>query len=178
MMWALRHLLLGALLVTVGHCFALELQGRIIGVLDGDTVDLLTQGKELVRVRLSGIDAPEKRQAFGNAAKKALSDLAFDRQVRVDGGKRDRYGRFIGKILLNGTDVNLQMVNRGYAWHYVKYEKEQMLEDRLIYRAAEALAKSRRLGLWDDKDPVAPWEFRAARKTHVESSRMDALPSM
>lgn len=138
--------------------------GRIVGVIDGDTVDLLTDAKVLIRVRLSGIDAPEKKQAFGNVSKKALSDLAFDRRVVVVASKHDRFGRLIGKVMVAGVDANLQMVQFGLAWHFKKYEKEQAFEDRQRYAEAELKARARHVGLWTDKDPIAPWDFRHHKK--------------
>jgi endonuclease YncB( thermonuclease family) len=137
--------------------------GRVVGVLDGDTVDLLTPAKTLIRIRLSGIDAPEKKQPFGNVAKKALSDLAFNREAVVSGNKKDRYGRLVGKVTVAGTDVNLRIVQLGLAWHYKKYEREQPAEDRQRYSDAEAQARGRHVGLWADKEPTPPWEFRAER---------------
>ena len=165
MMTRIRSILIAALLVAIaGPSIGIVLHGRIVGVVDGDTADLITPERNLVRIRLSGIDAPEKHQPFGNVAKKALSDLAFGRSVRVEGGKQDRYGRLIGKIVVNGADVNLQMVKRGYAWHYIKYAKEQPTEDRALYSAAEALARAGRLGIWENKEPIPPWEFRSAKR--------------
>jgi endonuclease YncB( thermonuclease family) len=161
----LLNVSVAALFFAHGLCFAEDYVGRIVGVMDGDTVDLLTDSRELIRVRLSGIDAPEKRQAFGNVAKKALSDLTFHRRVEISGHKRDRWGRVVGKVTASGIDANLQMVKRGLAWHYKKYQKEQPLEDRQVYAEAELAAKSKHLGLWADKEPVPPWEFRAGKQT-------------
>lgn len=144
--------------------------GHIVGVLDGDTLDLLTDNKTLIRVRLSGIDAPERMQAFGSVAKKTLSDMAFGRDAVIQGNKKDRYGRLIGKTIVAGTDVNLRMVQLGLAWHYKKYEREQAVEDRARYSYAEAQARARRIGLWADKEPMPPWEFRSERKSRAKES--------
>jgi endonuclease YncB( thermonuclease family) len=141
-----------------------QLAGRIVGVIDGDTVELLTPGKDLVRVRLSGIDAPEKGQPFGQVAKRTLAGLVFDRPVLVDGTKRDRYGRLVGKVLLDGTDVNLEMVSRGLAWHFKRYEREQPVTDRANYARAEAVARAAHLGLWLNRKAVAPWDYRARKR--------------
>jgi len=154
-----------AILLALPSAAWADQTGRIVGVIDGDTVDLLTQTEVLIRVRLSGIDAPEKKQPFGNAAKQALSSLAFNKTVLITGEKRDRYGRLIGKIVVAGTDVNLRMVQLGYAWHFKKYEREQPLTDRGLYAQAELAARVQRAGLWLDKDAVAPWEFRSARQS-------------
>ncbi len=112
------------------------------------------------KIRLSGIDAPEKKQPFGNRSKESLSALAFDKTVNVETSKRDRYGRQIGKVLVNGRDVNLMQVERGMAWFYRQYQREQSPNDRRLYEAAEDAAKADKRGLWRDADPVPPWEFR------------------
>lgn len=157
------RLLIAVLLALPGIPWA-DQTGRIVGVIDGDTVDLLTEDKVLIRVRLSGIDAPEKKQAFGNVAKQSLSNLSFNRAALVTGEKKDRYGRLIGKIIVSGADVNLRMVQLGYAWHYRKYQREQSPDDRLRYAQAELAARGQRVGLWVDKEQVAPWDFRASIK--------------
>ena len=160
----LAKLLVASLLFFQAASWAEDSSGRIVGVIDGDTVDLLTDNKTLIRVRLSGIDAPEKKQPFGSVSKKALSDLAFDRRVVVVGSKNDRYGRLIGKVLVSGVDANLRMVQLGLAWHYKKYQNEQVVDDRLRYADAELKAREKRVGLWADKEPIAPWEFRHHKK--------------
>jgi endonuclease YncB( thermonuclease family) len=148
-------------LVTSGPgAFAGELCGRIVGVPDGDTVDLLTPAGVSVRVRLAGIDAPEMGQAFGRAAKQALASLAYRRDARVVWSKRDSYGRVVGKVLVEGADINLQLIERGLAWHYTAYAAEQSAPDRKRYAAAEAAARARRVGLWRDGKAVPPWVFR------------------
>jgi len=161
---SLLKLLLVALCLDHRAVRAEDYAGRIVGVIDGDTVDLLTDAKVLIRVRLSGIDAPERKQAFGNVSKKALSDFAFDRRVVVVASRHDRYGRLIGKVMVSGVDANLQMVRFGLAWHFKKYEKEQAFEDRQRYADAELKARARHVGLWTDKEPVAPWDFRHHKK--------------
>jgi len=129
-------------------------------VADGDTVTVLDGQKVQHKIRLAGIDAPEKAQPFGNRSKETLSDLAFDKSVTVGKDKRDRYRREVGKILVNGRDVNLVQVERGMAWHYKAYEREQSLDDRKLYDAAEISARSAKRGLWRDSEPTPPWEYR------------------
>lgn len=169
--WLVR-LIVCSLLAPSSVCFALEYRGRIVGIVDGDTVDLLVGNDKLLRVRLTGIDAPERRQAFGEAAKKALSDLVFSRQVVVVGDKHDRNKRFLGKILVSGADANLQMVHSGFAWHFKRYELQQSAKDRGAYAAAEAAARRRRVGLWRDTEPIPPWDFRPSRG---RSARVDGV---
>lgn len=136
------------------------LTGRVVGVTDGDTVTVLVVDNKQYKVRLAGIDCPEKGQPYGQAAKQSLSDQVFDRQVSVESEKRDRYGRAVGKVWVDGRDANLEQLRKGLAWHYKKYENEQPLEDRLAYRAAEDEARASKRGLWADPAPVAPWDWR------------------
>ena len=134
--------------------------GMVVGVTDGDTITVLDSGKMQHKIRLAGIDAPEKKQAFGNRSKESLSDMVFDKTVNVETEKRDRYGRQIGKVLVNGQDVNLVQVERGMAWFYRQYQREQSPNDRRLYEAAEDAAKAGKRGLWRDSEPVPPWDFR------------------
>lgn len=136
------------------------LLGKVISVADGDTITVLDADKVQHKIRLAGIDAPEKKQAFGNRSKESLSDLVFDKTVNVETEKRDRYGRQIGKVLVDGQDVNLVQVERGMAWFYRQYQREQSPNDRKLYEAAEDAAKAGRRGFWRDSDPVPPWDFR------------------
>ena len=138
--------------------------GRVVGVADGDTVTVLDRDKVQHKVRLAGIDAPERSQAFGNRSKESLSDLAFEKTVAVETSKRDRYGREVGKILVNGRDVNLIQVERGMAWHYKAYQREQSLDDRSLYDAAEMGARAAKNGLWRDAEPTPPWDYRRAKR--------------
>ncbi len=151
-----------ALLPTLA--FAQALTGKVVGIADGDTLTLLDSTNTQHRIRLAGIDSPEKGQPFGDHCKKSLSDLVFGRTVEVESSKLDRYGRVIGKVVINGLDANLEQINRGCGWHYKKYQNEQPLEDRLSYTRAEANAREAGVGLWRDKDPVPPWEWRRARR--------------
>ena len=134
--------------------------GLVVGVSDGDTITVLDSDKVQHKIRLAGIDAPEKKQAFGNRSKESLSALAFDKTVNVETDKQDRYGRQVGKVLVNGQDVNLVQVERGMAWFYRQYQREQSPNDRRLYEAAEDAARADKRGLWRDADPMPPWEFR------------------
>lgn len=134
--------------------------GRVVGVSDGDTLTVLSTNDQQFKIRLSGIDAPEKGQPFGNRAKESLSEMVFEKQVVVESNKEDRYRRKVGKVQREGTDVNLEQVKRGMAWHYTAYAKEQAPSDREVYANAEAEAKTQRRGLWRETTPSAPWEFR------------------
>ena len=103
----------------------------VVGVTDGDTVTVVDDSKRLWRVRLAGIDAPEKRQAFGQQSTEALTKRLFGQQVIIEAGKTDHYGRTVGKVMLSGRDVDLEQVRAGLAWHYKKYQREQSIEDRV-----------------------------------------------
>jgi endonuclease YncB( thermonuclease family) len=151
-----------ALLAAVAH--ADTLTGRVVGISDGDTLTVLDATNTQHKIRLAGIDSPEKKQPFGQHCKQSLSDLAYSRTVAVESSKLDRYGRVIGKVLVDGEDANLEQLKRGCGWHYKKYQNEQVLDDRLAYNAAEESARGNRVGLWADRDPVPPWEWRKARR--------------
>lgn len=142
----------------------LTLEGRVVGVTDGDTVTLLDAGQRQHKIRLAGIDAPEKGQAFGHRSKQALSDLVFGQDVVVAYSKKDRYGRIVGKIEAGGRDVNLELVREGAAWVYREYLRELPEPDRQRYLDAEELARSDAAGLWRDADPAPPWAWRKARR--------------
>ena len=142
--------------------------GRIVGISDGDTVTLLDANKRQYKIRLTGIDAPEKKMPFGQRSKEHLSDLIFSKDVLVETEKLDRYGRTLGKILFDRNDINLAMINAGLAWHYKKYQKDQSRSDRLLYAHAEEQARQHRLGLWRDPNPTAPWEWRKGGQIEVE----------
>lgn len=128
---------------------------------------MLDQANFQHKVRLAGIDAPEKSQPFGNRSKESLSELVFGKMVSVESNKTDKYGRKIGKIQIAGVDANLMQVRRGYAWHYKAYENEQPEYDRALYSQAEINARIARAGLWRDTSPIAPWDFRRSARGAV-----------
>lgn len=142
---------------------AAVLGGKVVAVTDGDTITVLDAGKVEHVVRLAGIDAPEKKMPFGQRSKQHLSDLVYGKWVEVEGEKNDRYGRLVAKVLVNGTDANLAQVQAGMAWHYKQYEREQTALDRQVYAEAEVKAAASRQGLWVDRHPVAPWDWRKER---------------
>jgi endonuclease YncB( thermonuclease family) len=139
------------------------LVGQVVGVSDGDTLTLLDANRTQHKIRLAGIDAPEKAQAFGQASKKSLSDLVYRKQVTVYWDKTDRYQRTLGKVTLNEQDICLEQVKRGMAWHYKQYQRDQSPEDRLKYDQAEKEARHNRIGLWADESPVEPSTFRHSK---------------
>ncbi len=130
------------------------LAGKCVAIADGDTLTLLTADKRQVKVRLEGIDAPEKKQPFGNEARQALAELTFGKKISVRISGTDRYGRTLGIVTADRADVNAEMVRRGLAWHYKQFSKDPTLA-RL-----ETEAREKKIGLWSRSDPVPPWEFR------------------
>ena len=159
----LRYLLIGLTLLYTSHSLADILKGRVVGITDGDSIIVLDASNTQYKIRLAGIDAPEKKQPFGQVSKRSLSNLVYEKSVQVDWSKTDRYGRLVGKVLINDLDANLEQVKRGLAWHYSKYKKEQVFEDRLIYLHAQQDATEAKLGLWIEPNPIAPWDWRKAR---------------
>ncbi len=132
-------------------------EGKVIKITDGDTLTRLVDSKQL-RIRLSDIDTPERKQPFGSRAKQALSDLVFGKQARVVEVTVDRYGRIVGRVYMGETDVNRELVAQGFAWVYRKYSNDAEL------LRLEAEAKEKGLGLWADPNPIPPWEWRRGRR--------------
>ena len=162
-----RFLLLGiiaSLIVPLSH--ADSLTGRVVGVSDGDTLTLLDESHDRHKIRLAGIDSPEKGQAYGRYCKQSLSDMTYDQVVSVEWNKRDKYGRIVGKVIVGQIDVNLEQINRGCGWYYKKYQHEQTLRDQIDYSKSEKLAKDQRVGLWSEEGPTPPWEWRAKRNSN------------
>jgi endonuclease YncB( thermonuclease family) len=147
---------------------AAEIVGEVVSVADGDTLTVLDASREKHRIRLSGIDAPEKRQAYGERSKQHLATLVFRKTVRVVWDKKDRYARILGRVFAAECeaacpytiDVGLEQIRAGLAWHYSRYAKEQAPAQRERYADSERRARERRAGLWSDAHPVAPWDFR------------------
>lgn len=135
---------------------------KVVGIKDGDTVELLKDGHTEV-VRLAYIDCPEKAQPFGKRAKQFTADLCFGKKVKlVSDGKRDRFKRIVGVLIIDDTlNLNKELVRTGYAWHFKRYSDDE------AYAALENNARENRLGLWADEHPVAPWNWRSAAKGEI-----------
>jgi endonuclease YncB( thermonuclease family) len=139
--------------------------GRVVGVSDGDTITVLAAGNRQLKVRLDGIDAPESKQPFGVKSKQSLSELVYGRTVTVTGSKTDRYGRTVGNVAVDGQDVGLVQIERGNAWFYTQYARELGGDRARDYEQAERRARAERIGLWADRKPIEPWEWRADKRT-------------
>lgn len=142
------------LIMTAAH--AAEINGRVVGVSDGDTLTLLTAEKQQIKVRLSSIDTPEKAQPYGQKSRQALADLTFQKLAVLDVQERDRYGRTVARVYVDGVDVNRKLVESGAAWVYRQYNRDQSLLQ------AEAEAKVAKRGLWalPEAERMPPWEWR------------------
>jgi len=150
-------LLLTLDLVTAAQSPA-SFTGRVVGVLDGDSL-LVLDGRRQVDVRLLGVDAPEGGQAYGSACRRTLSNLVFGKTVAIQVVDIDRYERSVSRVTVDGRDAGLEMIRAGCAWHYRQY-----LDD-VAYAAAEQDARRARRGLWQDAAPVAPWNYRQQRSS-------------
>jgi endonuclease YncB( thermonuclease family) len=137
-----------------------EYNGRVVGITDGDTLTLLVEERQQVKVRLAEIDTPESAQPYGTQAKKELSALAFNREALVKEQDIDKYGRVVGRVFVDGLDVNAEMVRRGAAWVYPDYAK-----DVTLY-VLENEAKRNRQGLWSlpESERTPPWEWRREKR--------------
>jgi len=167
----LKALILIAAITVSAQAKANEIIGKVVKVLDGDTITLLVECAQLeLPVRLAGIDAPETGAPFGLESKESLSRLLSGRTVAVESHKRDKYGRYVGRILVDGLDANLAQINKGMAWHYKAYTAEQKHEDRSTYAAAELFAKEQKTGLWAHKDPIPPWDWRKGVRPQEQAS--------
>lgn len=137
-----------------------RLNCRVVGISDGDTLTCLARNNRPIKVRLAEIDAPEKRQAFGQKSKQALSDLVFQRQVQLKIWGKDRYQRTLATVYYRGRNVNLMMVKQGFAWAYTQY-----LHDP-IYMIEQQRAQARKVGLWADRNPIEPRLWRKQERYH------------
>ena len=153
---------------------ATTLEGKVIKVADGDTITIMDDSGNKHRIRLGGIDAPEKDQPYGKESTQSLLELTSGKAVVIEYEKRDRYKRIIGKVLVDPPgevfcmaldcvkkiDAGLEQIKKGLAWHYKKYQGEQSVEDRGTYGEAEVGARDKLLGLWMIEESIAPWKWR------------------
>ena len=151
----------GLLAVLLNSAVALSstLIGDVVAVHDGDTITLRTETNKK-KIRLTGIDAPELKQPYGVESRSALREAVLDKVVLVETTKTDKYGRVVGKVIVDGQDINLKQIQSGGAWVYRAYLKELPKEDRAIYLEAEAKSKAIPVGLWRELDATEPWIWR------------------
>jgi endonuclease YncB( thermonuclease family) len=162
-----KHSLLIGLLLICGlmplsvHA---DLVGMVVKVSDGDTITVLDIENVQYKVRLTGIDAPERGQPFGTASSEHLAKLIAGKKVSVESTNYDRYGRVLGKVMLDGIDINLAQVQAGMAWWYRYYAKSQPKIDQRLYEDSENSAKRERIGLWLEPNPINPYDWRKGRR--------------
>lgn len=138
--------------------------GKVIAIIDGDTYDILLDGNRTVRIRMEGIDAPEKGMPFYRVAKKYLGELCFEKNVRLEIHDTDSRGRKIAFTYLDdGTEISHEMIKAGLAWHFTKYNKDEDLA------TLEVQARESKLGLWTDKSPMPPWENRSLHRNGIST---------
>jgi len=137
------------------------LKGKIVKVADGDTVTLIAENKEKVRIRLLGIDAPEKGQDYGTKARQYLSDLCYGKYVTVQYAEKDQYDRILGVVYVDGMNVNEEMVRQGLAWYYRHFVDDPRLD------SLEQLARTEKRNIWSRKNPISPFEFRKKKRNRV-----------
>ncbi|MFV0418714.1 MAG: thermonuclease family protein [Dysgonomonas sp.] len=136
------------------------LTGRVVRVADGDTVTILTDQREQIRVRLDGIDAPERGQDFGAKATLFVRDLCLNKTVTIHKKGTDRYGRVLGVLYIDGVNINEVLVRNGLAWHYKHYSNDPILD------SLEQLARKKKLNIWSIDSPIAPWEYRRNKQKY------------
>lgn len=162
MNFAAALLAISIVAAAVGPVAAAEatITGTVTRVADGDTLTIATsQGPR--KIRLNGIDAPERHQPFGEQSRVSLTDLTEGRTIEATCAKVDRFGRDVCKVRRGDLDVGLEQIRRGLAWHFKRYADEQSSSDRAAYAAAEDQARRERRGLWVEQSPQAPWDWRA-----------------
>ena len=144
--------------------------GKVVGVSDGDTIKILTADRQEIKIRLYGIDTPEKAQDYGQKAKQFTSDAVFGKTVRVEIIDRDRYGRSVALVFPdNGPTLNERLVTAGFAWRYDRYCREEPLCRTL--ETEQATARAAKKGLWADPTPTPPWDWRKEKKKKAQSQQ-------
>lgn len=173
MRWIVSFVLV---LILSAPTFAAQvMEGKVVGVSDGDTITVLTNEKRQVKVRLYGVDCPESRQAYGTRARQSTSGHVFGKHVRVEVADRDRYGRTVGIVTgPDGTVLNRALLMEGMAWLYTPYCKAPVCRE---WKHEEEAARLRKAGLWADASPVPPWEYRKAGRSGSKVKSAQPAPS-
>ncbi|HEV2832284.1 MAG TPA: thermonuclease family protein [Hanamia sp.] len=133
--------------------------GKVIKIVDGDTFDVLTNNNSTIRIRMNGIDCPERKQDYYQVCKNALAQFIFGKNVQLVTHGKDRYQRIIADVFYKNENINVAMIQNGFAWHYKKYSSDERMAK------AEQNARIKKTGLWKMKDAIAPWDFRKLNKT-------------
>ncbi len=146
------------LLIIIPGITQAQLKGLVVGITDGDTFTLLDSSKNQIKIRMHGIDCPEKSQPFSNTSKKFIAELIYLKHVTILTSGTDRYGRTLGIVKLGNQVINEKMLAAGMAWHYKQYDS------RKEWAKLEENARLQRKGLWADENSVPPWEWRKEKK--------------
>lgn len=134
------------------------ISGKVISVADGDTMTILTADKKQIKIRMLGIDAPERGQDFGTVARQQLNNLCYGKNVIVEKKDEDQYGRVLGVVYVDGMNVNEYMVRNGLAWYYRHFVNDPRLD------SLELLARKEKVNIWRMKNPMPPYEFRKSKR--------------
>ena len=155
----MSKILILSILFLSFNCISQNINGKVVAITDGDTFKLLTQDSIVHRIRIANIDCPERKQPYSKKATQFTSKAIFGKQIKVNVLNTDRYGRLIGVVIYNDTlNLNYELVKNGMAWHYLAYSKDKKLD------SIETYAKTNCLGLWNEENPIAPWDWRKRKK--------------
>lgn len=155
-----------------GSAYGESITGQVTDVADGDTLTIVTTGNETLKIRLAGVDCPESFQVHGEAAKQYLSSKTLKRRVRIEPETIDQYGRTVGMVLVNGENINRQIVAEGHGWVFRKYCTADYCKKWLNL---ETKAKTARIGLWEGENPKAPWDWRAEQRARDSNEGVRAV---
>ncbi len=154
-----KIIIIALLVLSICHIHAqIMLTGKVVGVRDGDTVEVLDKQNKTTVLRLAEVDCPEKKQPFGNAAKQFTSNLVYKKTVNYIVTNKDRYGRSVAKVYYNNRYLSAELIKNGMGWHYKKHSRSKALA------LLEKSARARRVGLWADAKAIAPWDWRKVRR--------------
>ncbi len=156
---------------AVSPAAAIQLEGRVIRVVNGDKLVVLDANNTQHRVRLATVDVPNRGQRYAEEATANLVRLVTNKNVKVEWSRKNRNGYLVGKVLLDGKDVGLLQISSGFAWHYRMFSNWQSSDDRQAYSGAQAIAVAMGAGLWSDLSPTPPWEFREKRQAAQKSAK-------
>ena len=162
----LKNLVIVMLFLLSTYSFA-DFTAKVVHIIDGDTIDVLDGNNQKLRIRLLAIDTPELKQHFGYESFFYLNKILNGKFVTIISSPDKNkpytlgyYKRIIGKVVLNGKDINLEMIKKGMAWHFIKYKKNQPIDESHSYNKAESEARKKYIGLWSEVNPLPPWKWR------------------
>lgn len=168
----MKNLFTLLLILLINVSFAQVITGKVVRVKDGDTIVILDSKNKQHTIRVAAIDCPEKSQPYGKEAKWFVSDEIYRKSVEVDVLKKDRYGRSIANIFYSGKNLSVELLKKGYAWHYKKFSKNR------FFQSLEDKSRKNKKGLFKQSNPIEPWEYRRKkRKPKKEKSIIERVSS-